>query len=114
MAGFTSPGLGSQGRRRPLSELIASANAGTVGRGGLQRLEQAGVNPSELGASGVSSPLNVDPSQELAQRRTALYANAVEAAHNLQPGQQLSAGIQRRLQLGAGGNTQFTPRSAEG
>lgn len=103
--------------RYSLDQLIARANAGQIGRRGLHRLQMAGLNPDELAQSGVQSPLNVNPEQDLAARRAALYGRAVQAAHSLQPGQTLSAGIQRRLQLGAGGpfsrNT-FTPQSAQG
>lgn len=100
--------------RYSLSELITRANAGNIGRRGLRRLEGAGLNPSELGASGVASPLNVDPEKDLAARRAALYGRALEAAHNLQPGQTLDPGYQRRLQLGSGQQGEaFTPRSAD-
>lgn len=100
--------------RYSLDQLIQRANAGNIGRRGLHRLQAAGLNPDELAQSGVQSPLNVNPEQDLAARRAALYARAVEASHNLQPGQQLSAGLQRRLQLGAGGVAPLAPRSVEG
>lgn len=103
--------------RYSLDQLIQRANAGNIGRRGLRRLQGAGLNPDELAQSGVQSPLNVNPEQDIAARRAALYGHAVEAAHNLQPGQTLSAGLQRRLALGAGGpnsgNT-FAPQTAQG
>jgi hypothetical protein len=89
--------------RYSLAQLIDRANAGNIGRRGLRRLQLGGVNPDELAQSGVQSPLNVNPEADLTARRSALYANAVTAAHNAAPGQTLSAAIQRRLQLGAGG-----------
>ena len=99
--------------RYTLGQLISRANAGNIGQRGLRRLQAAGLNPTEMAASGVSSPLNVDPNAALAARRSALFAHAVQAAHDLQPGQQLSAGLQHRLELGAGGGAQFMPRNPQ-
>lgn len=97
-----------------LAQLITRANAGNIGRRGLRKLQNAGLNPAEMAASGVSSPLNVNPTADLAARRSALYAHALQAAHDLQPGQTLSAGLQRRLQLGAGSRDSLAPRSVQG
>lgn len=102
--------------RYTLDQLIQRANAGNIGYRGLRKLQQAGLNPAELGASGVSSPLNINPQADLQARRAALYGHAVQAAHDLQPGQTLSAGLQRRLSLGAGGphsRDTFAPHSAQ-
>lgn len=101
--------------RYTLDQLIQRANAGNVGFRGLRRLQAAGVNPTELAGSGVASPLQIDPQAQLDARRGALYGRAVQAAHDLQPGQQLSAGLAHRLQLGPGGNMSqdtFAPHTA--
>lgn len=98
--------------RYSLQELIARQSAGQIGRRGLKRLaEFQGAQVS----SGVDPGLAQDPNADLAARRASLYANAVEAAHSAAPGTELSAGIQRRLALGAGGPnsaTTFAPHNA--
>lgn len=101
--------------RYSLAELIDRANSGNIGRRGLRRLMQERDSLAGSGVDLAALTHNVDA--DLGARRAALYANAVQAAHDLPEGQTLSAGIQRRLQLGAGGpmsqNT-FTPRDAAG
>lgn len=102
--------------RYSIDQLVTRANTGNIGRRGLRRLALAGLNPDELAQSGVQSPLNVNPDSDLASRRAALYANAVQAAHDLPQGQELSAGFQRRLALGGGATAQpgsITPHSAQ-
>jgi hypothetical protein len=97
-----------------VGQLVSRANAGNIGVRGLRKLLQAGVDPQSLGQSGVQSPLTVDPQADLSARRASLYSTAVQAAHNAAPGTELSAGIQRRLALGAGGPnsaTTFAPHS---
>jgi hypothetical protein len=95
--------------RYSLEQLIARQNSGQIGYRGLRRLAQL---QASLAPSGVDPGLAHDPEADLNARRTALYAHAVEAAHNLQPGQTLSAGLQRRLSLGAPGT--MGPRSTQG
>lgn len=101
--------------RYTIAQLVARANAGNVGRRGLHRLEQAGLNPDELAASGAQSPLNVNPDAELAARRQQLYGHALAAAQTAsQTGGTLSEGLQRRLALGEGGpGPHFAPSSAD-
>lgn len=87
--------------RYSISQLIARANAGNIGYRGLRRLQNAGLNPDELAPSGVQSPLQHNPQEDLEARRAALYARAVQQARTTNA--PLSAGIQRRLALGAPG-----------
>lgn len=99
--------------RRTLQELIAAQQAGTIGRRGLQRL--AALDEAHA-SSGADLGLTRDPAADLQARRAALYGRALEASHNLQPGQTLSAGLQRRLALGAGGTMSrdtFAPHSQQ-
>ena len=98
--------------RYSLDQLIARQNAGLIGQRGLKRLA---LLQQSLGSSGVDPGLQHDPQADLEARRAALYSNAVQAAHNLQPGQTLSAGLQRRLALGPGGahsRDTFAPHTA--
>lgn len=99
--------------RYSLQELIARANAGNIGQRGLKRLAEANMASA---SSGVDLGLTKDPGADLQARRASLYSTAVEAAHNLQPGQTLDPGFQRRLELGAGGphsRDTFAPHSAQ-
>jgi hypothetical protein len=102
--------------RYSLSQLVDRANSGEIGFRGLRRLQQAGLNPNELAASGVQSPLQRDPAQDLEARRAVLYGRALQAASAAPPGGQLSAGVAHRLELGPGGEHSrdtFAPHSAQ-
>lgn len=89
--------------RYSIAQLIDRAQQGQIGYRGLRRLQSAGIDPSGLASSGVD-PSNVpDPRTALDTRHEALYIRALQAAQAAKTsGAPLSAGIQRRLAVGAG------------
>lgn len=100
--------------RYTLQELIQRANAGNIGYRGLNRLQAAGIDQGSIVHQGLgANQLGVDPQGELAARRASLYAHALQVAHDAPAGQSLSAGIQRRLALGAGGSHDFLPQNQQ-
>lgn len=101
--------------RYSLAQLVDRYNSGQAGPKAIHRLMAGGLDPQSLGQSGVQSPLKADPAADLNARRGVLYGHALSAAAQLQPGQQLSAGLAHRLELGPGGEHSrdtFAPHSA--